>query len=224
MAGFGKVTFVGEFFNQAIVNIMYYRSTEWLPGQGNPFDDVLAILDAVIAHTKTAFLNCHVSDYTLLRAEAVGYDDTYGIVTSSPLVRTISEPGGFSGQTTNGAAVSCNIGLRCGGQVQINGIGVSKRNRGYMSIGPLSDSWVDNYSHLTGSVFLQALSNFAGVLDDNITVIAPAVTLTPIRIHEGWQRLPQPLPDVLVWRTYSDVKGYTLPRMASYRRSRQPEA
>jgi len=224
MAGFGKVSFVGEFFNQLIVNVFWFRSTEWLPGQGNPFDDVLAFLDGVVNAYKTKYLACKPDTYTLLRAEAVGYGSDFSIVTSSPLVRTIAQAGGIAGADTNGAATSCNIGLRCGEQVEINGLVKSKRNRGYLSIGPLADNWVDDYSHLVDATFNANLSTFAQALDDGITILAPAVTLTPIRIHEVWQRLPDPMPDVLLGRTYSDIKGYTLPRLSSFRRSRHPEA
>jgi len=64
------------------------------------------------------------------------------------------------------------------------------------------------------------LEHFAEVVDDQIIMISPPATLIPIRIHEKWQRLPKPLPDVLLWRTYSDVLGYTLPRFGAVRRSR----
>lgn len=225
MAGFGKFTLVGEFFNQRIVNILRYRSSDWAPLGGNPFDDLGAFVDAVLAKVQTSFLACMSTNYTLLRAEGVGYDDAYEIVTPSPLIRTVNAIGTFSSGATNGAATCANIGLMCGTQTQINGTGISQRNRGYISVGPLDDASVDNYSHVTpGSGFASNLNLFAQLLDDPITVLSPTVTLTPIRIHEKWQRLPAPLPDVLIFRTYSDVLGYTLPRLSSYRRSRRPEA
>lgn len=224
MAGFGKITFVGEFFNQRIVNVCWYRSTAWLPGQGNPFDDVLAFVTAAAATVGADLRSCHTSDYTLLRAEGVGYDDSFTIVTSSPLVLTVNGIGTRGALQTNGAGNSCNIGLRCGEQTQINGIGHSKRNRGYMSVGPLADAWVDNYSHLVDPTFDGALEGLAQSLMAPIVIVAPAVTLTPIRIHEKWLRNPAPIPDILIFRTYSDVLGYTLPRVTSFRRSRMPEA
>lgn len=224
MAGFGKVAFIGEFYNQLIVNIAWYRSTAWLPLQGNPFDDVLAFVDAANAEVGANLRSTHTSDYTLLRVEGVGYDDDFNIVTSSPLVRSVNLPGLRGALATNGAATSCNIGLRCGTQVQINGIGQSKRNRGYVSIGPLADAWVDSYSHLVDATFNNALIDLAASFMAPLTIVVPAVTLTPIRIHEKWMRNPAPIPDILIWRTYSDVLGYTLPRVAGFRRSRVPEA
>lgn len=223
MAGFGKVTFVGEYFNQSVVNIFHYRSTEWLPGQGNPFDDVLAFVVAVTNYISSQFLACLPTDYTLLRSEGVGYDNNFNIVTASPLVHSLSAAGTLGARDTNGAANAANIGLRCGEQVQINGIGTSKRNRGYLCLGPVGDADIDNYGHVSSSLRTR-MDTLAQKLDDGITVVAPAVTLTPIRVHAKFQRLPNPLPDVLLWRTYSDIKGYTLPRQATYRRSRRAEA
>lgn len=221
MAGFGKITFIAEHFSNSIVNVFHYRSTEWLPLQGNPFDDVQAILSAVCTKLMDAWLDCHNSDTTLLRAEAVGYDDAYNIVTSSPLVQTINTAGNDAGLPTTGSFISANIGLRCGEQVNINGIGQSKRNRGYLSIGPVSEGLVDSYGHLSGSA-LNVYNALAQVVDDPIVVVAPAVTLTPIRVHEKWLQVG-PL-RTLLFRTYSDVRGYTLPRKASVRRSRMGEA
>jgi hypothetical protein len=221
MSGFAKVAFKGEYQGQAVVNVFHYRSTEWLPGQGNPFDDTLAFIDAIIAHQKASFLALMVNGYKLNTVEGVGYDDAYTIVTPSPLVRTVNEFGSAGAGSTNGAANCLIVGLRCGGQTQINGIGQSQRNRGYLALGPLLDSEVDEASHISGNVFTLA-SNFAQKLDDGITVILPAVTLTPVRIHEKWLNVG-PL-KTLIFRTYSDVLGYTVRRVVSFRRSRVPEA
>lgn len=216
MAGFAKIAFIGEYFNQAIVNTFHYRSSAWLPLQGNPFDDSLAFLDAFIAHVQTAWMNCFPSDYTLLRAEAIGYDDAYNIVTSSPLVRTINDTGDLSGAATDGAAQAAILSFRLGEQTQISGVVKSKRNRGYICLGPVPSSFIDNYSHITGQ-WLTDCEDIAELLDDSLTIVAPAVTLVPVRIHTTKAF------GLVTGRTYSDVLGYKLPRCATYRRSRQPE-
>lgn len=221
MSGFGKVVFEGEFFNQKVVNVFHFRSTQWLPGQGNPFDDVLAFVDAVVAAYKTDFLSCMNSNYTLNKVVGTGYDDSYGIVTASPLIRDILETGTLGAADTSGAAQTAIISLRCGEQVQINGTGTSKRNRGYLAIGPIGETYIDDYSHLVGGM-VDALDTLAAHLDDGLTVLVPAVTLTPIRLHEKWVTVLGI--KTLAWRTYSDIKGYAIDRVASYRRSRRPEA
>lgn len=222
MAGFFRVAFEGEFFNQKVVNILHYRSTDWLPGGGNPFDDVLGALDDVIAEVKGTFMSCMLNQYTLSKVTGIGYDDTYNIVTGSPLVRSLNESGGRQAIANNGAATTGIISLRCGEQVLINGVtGKSKRNRGYLAVGPLADVDVDSYSHL--STECQGLfDTFAQHLDNQIVGINLLATLIPIRIHEKWTKVLN-VP-VLSWRTYSDVLGYAVNRVASYRRSRQPEA
>jgi len=221
MAGFAKVVFEGEFSGQKDVNVLHFRSAQWLPGQGNPFDDTLAFIDAVITKLRTSFLACHTQEYKLNVVSAVGYDDSYGIVTPSPLVRTVDAFGTIASTQTNGAANCAILSLRCGPQVQINGIGVSKRNRGYLALGPIADNSIDSFSHLDGTIFT-AVGNLGALLDDSIIMVAPAVTLTPIRVHEKYTGIG-PL-KVLLFRTYSDVLGYRVNRVASFRRSRIPEA
>jgi hypothetical protein len=219
MSGFGKITFKGEYANQPVVNVLHYRSTDWLPGGGNPFNDVLAFVDAVILTVKPKLINTLPSGYKLNDVEGVGYDDTYNIVTASPLVRTVNEFGTAGTGDTNGSAPCMIIGLRCGEQVQINNLGKSKRNRGYLAIGPTIDGAVDVYSHISGIQF--ALNELlAQAVASPVVVLLPPCTLTPIRIHEKWTTVLGA--KVLLWRTYSDVLGYRINRVASYRRSRQP--
>jgi len=222
MAGFGKVTLVGEYYSNAVVNVLHYRSSEWLPFQGNPFDDIDFILTAILLKVQTHFLAAMSTNYTLLRAEMVGYDDQYNLVTSAPVVQTINVAGGLGALETTGAWVCANIGLRCGEQVQINGIGKSKRNRGYIALGPVPEQSIDNYGHLVSGYRTVQLEPIAQDLMDDITVATPAVTLHPIRIHQKWVGIG-PLKTIL-FRTYSDVLGYTIPRVGSARRSRMPEA
>lgn len=221
MSGFGKVTFVAEHFSNSIVNVLWFRSQDWIPGQGNPFDDVQAFVEAVWATHETGWKYTHNVDTRLLRLEGVGYDDSFNIVTSSPIIKTIDEAGIRQSTPVMGSYQSATIGLRCGEQHQINGIGQSRRNRGYLSVGPITEADVDNYGHIT-SACTNDLAVWAPLLDNPIVLLVPAVTLVPIRIHEKFIGVG-PL-KVLVFRTYSDVLGYTLPRKGSVRRSRMGEA
>lgn len=220
MAGFCEITLEGEYYNQTICNVLRYRAQDWLPLQGNPFADSLAFVDALLAHLQVAYLNCMLTDYTLRRASGVGYLDDYTIATSSPVIRTIDQPGVVDAGGM-GAAQCAIINLMCGPQTQINGVGSTKRNRGYVAIGPLCETWVDDYSHLT-PVESGFLNTLGALLDDSIVMLSPAVTLVPIRIHSKWLKVG-PL-HTLIYRTYSDVRGYSLRHVASYRRSRQPES
>jgi len=222
MSGFGKVTFKGEYFNQAIVNVFHFRSSNWLPLGGNPFDDVLGFLDAVISTYVESFRQCLPSDYTLRSVEGIGFDDAYNVVTASPLIREpVGVHGGIAGASTMGAAPCAIIGLRCGPQQAINAGGISKRNRGYIAVGPMVETTVDNYSHLGADIF-GLLDTFAQHLDDTIIVPVALTNLIPVRIHEKWTTILGV--KHLDWRTYSDVQGYRINAVASFRKSRQPEA
>lgn len=219
MAGFGKIVLEGEYFAQQIVNVFWYRSVDWDPAGGNPFDDVLAFVDAFLAHCKADFLNCLTPDYTLLRGVGIGYADDFSVVTSSPLIRSVNEAGGSgASRQTTGAVIAANIFFRLGDQHQINGVVKSKRNRGYVAIGPVPEVFTDNYGHLDTGYITGALEPAAENFDDELTVIAPAATLIPIRIHQ------KKVGGVLVGRTYSDIAGFTLPRKFGVRKSRLPEA
>lgn len=219
--GFFKVAFVAEHYGNSIVNVLHFRSHDWAWNTGNPFDDVQATLEAVYAELGGPWLSCHNQDTRLLRLEGVGYDDAYNIVTASPLVKTVDLPGTRNSNETTGSFISANVGLRCGEQVQINNIGKSKRNRGYLSIGPIGEADVDAWGHLSLAV-TGLLDDFAQHLDNTITMLAPATQLVPVRVHEKWIGVLGKR--VLEWRTYSDVLGYTVPRSAAVRRSRMSEA
>lgn len=217
MAGFGKLTLVGEYFGNSIVNVFHYRSEDWLPFAGNPFDDMLTAIDAFLDHVKTEYLQGMTTNYTLLRCEGVGYSDNYTIVTDTPVVRTVNEPGGLD-QVTSGAMVCANIRFVLGQQTNINGIGHSKRNRGFIAYGPIGEIQVDNFGHIADGYVSGVLSPLAQKLDDTLTDLEAFTSLIPIRVHT------KRVGGILILRTYSDVVGYVLPRRASFRRSRLPEA
>jgi hypothetical protein len=221
MAGFGKVVYQGEYFNQKVVNILWYRSAAWLPGQGNPFDDVSAFLASVDTTVTVPLCNCLPDDYKLATIEGVGYDDSFQIITPSPVIYTVSQTGNRVSLASNGAAPCAIIDLRCGAQVPINGLGTSKRDRGYVAIGPMCDADIDDYSHVVPAE-VTLLETLAANLMLPIVIVNPAVTLQPIRIHQKFHTILGV--KTLAWRTYSDVLGYGVRRLAAVRRSRFPEA
>jgi hypothetical protein len=216
MAGFARISSVGEYFNQEVVNVYWYRSTEWFPNQGNPFTDTTGFVNQVRAQYEAALLAYLPTDFTMKEWSGIGYDDSLGIVTSSPVVVASNQHGGYS-TATDGAAQAANLSFVLGPQHAINGVGLSKRNRGYLSIGPISSEFIDNYSHL-GATAQGWLDDLGQLCMETITVVNPAVNLIPIRVHQAYML------GVKSGRSYSDILGYRLPRVATYRRSRQPEA
>jgi len=218
MAGFGKFTFIAEFFNQLIVNILWYRADALQWNAGNVFENAQSVTDTVADLMTPLFRDIMVSNSTLLRVEGTPYDDAMNPLIGSPYVKTINMAGLLTGTPTMGAATCAIIGLKCASQHQITGTGTSKRNRGYVAVGPISENWCDDYSHLSAEYVTGKLKPLADGLIRKIDVLLPPCELTPIRIHQKRVLLN------LGWMTYSDAVGYTLPRVVSYRRSRVPEA
>jgi len=223
MAGFAKITLVGEHYGNRIINVLRYRFDAYLLEDNNPYDDGLAFLDTCLATVQAPFLNGLPSTYLLQRGELVLYSDNYTVQNASPVLRSIEVNGAGGSLETTGSIICANVHLQCGLQHQINGVLKSPRNRGYIAYGPIGETYTDSYGHFTAS-FHTDLENFAKVLDDTLTCVAPPTAMIPIRIHEKWLNLPAPLHDTIIYRTYSDVLGYALPRRIATRKSRLPEA
>lgn len=218
MSGFGKFTVISEFFNQSIVNILWYRSQDLVWDQGNVFENAQSVTDTVADLLTPLYRGAMLSNSTLLRFECTPYNDAMEPLIGSPLIRTVNLPGLLTGEDTVGAATCAIIGLKCSQQVQIRGVGHSLRNRGYIAFGPMSEGWVDDYSHIQANYVDTKLKPLADGLIRKIESLIPLAELTPIRVHS--KKIIGPLE----WMTYSDVVGYTLPRVVSFRRSRVPEA
>ena len=226
MPGFMEIAIIGEHFAQRIVNTFAYRSTEYNPLGGDPFGDALKVCDDFWANCGTEYLTCFNANYRALRLEATVHQSNWDIVNNSPAVRTIDQPGAQSlggSLETTGSSVVGILGFYLGQQHQISGVGSSPRNRGYIALGPIPEVHVDSYGHLSNSE-AAAFDALGAKLDDVLVDVPLTASFTPIRIHQKFgPKLPL-LQRPVLYRTYSDVIGYRLPRVASWRRSRMPEA
>lgn len=219
MAGFGKITLVGEYYGNRVVNVLWYRSEQWLPLLGNPFTDMQQVVAGIMDGVQTVFLACMLSNYTLLRAEGVGYDDALNIVTYAPVTQTINLPGTHgTNEDSSGAVITAPINMVCGMQHQITGTGTNKRNRGYLAIGPLAEGDVDNYGHINQEFLNNAITDLAGQLDETVYIVGLLSSFVPIRLHKTR------VLGLNAGIAYSDVIGYTLPRRFGRRWSRMTEA
>ena len=227
MGGFAKVAIVAEHYGQKIVNTFSYRGIGWVPGySGNVYDEVQKLISDFWTNIQTEWLGCHNGNYRVLQVSGVGLNDAYHIVTPAPCFQTINVAGSLNTSAwleTTGSSVCANLSWALGEQVQINGVGHSLRNRGYISIGPIPEIGADSYGHIAQPM-IDAIEDVAKKLDDTLIDIPNATSFVPVRIHEKWVYNVWPLPNVLILRTYSDILGYRLPRVASWRKSRQPEA
>jgi len=218
MAGFGKMAIIGEYFGISIVNILWYRSVDWLPFGGNPFNDMVHAMNSVAGHLLPTWKAALPNDYTWLRMEGVGYADDFTVATPAPVIVTIEQAATGGASVTSGAVLTADIKFVLGAQHQINGSGHSKRNRGYIALSPIQEANVDNFGHLLTSWVTGPLAALAGALNDTVADIGGLTSLIPIRIHQ------KKVNKSIVWRTYSDLTGYSLPRVPGVRKSRRPAA
>lgn len=226
MAGFLKINVIAEHFAQSIVNTFCYRSVEWNPLGGDPFGDALKVMDDFWTNVQSEWLNSFNANYRVLRMEGTVHGNTFNIVNNSPAVRTVDATGlntASTAQETSGSSVCAILGWYLGQQTNISGIGQSPRNRGYIALGPVPEVFVDSYGHFDPDYITQ-INSLAAKLDDQLIDIPLTSTFIPVRIHQKFGPKILGLPRVVLYRTYSDVIGYRLPRVASWRRSRMPEA
>ena len=227
MSGFLRIAVIGSYYGQQVVNTFAYRSSDWpWVGVGNPFGDVLKVLDDFWTNAGSELKAIHNPDFRIDRLEGVAYTDAYAVATPQPVVRTINSLG--TNQTngvneTSGASVCATLGFIMGAQSQIIGLAQSPRNRGYISLGPVPEIYVDNSGHLSAA-YLSLVESLAEKLDDTLTDIPLTASFIPIRFHGKKEK--NLLDDHFHWKylTYADVIGYRLPAVASWRRSRMPEA
>jgi hypothetical protein len=107
--------------------------------------------------------------------------------------------------------------LQCGAPTQINGVGSTLRNRGYIALGPIGEQDVDNYGHIDAEFSLYNLEAFADALTDTIPDWLEALSLIPIRIHKTT------VLHIVTGRSYTDVLGYRVSRRFGKRWSRMAE-
>lgn len=217
MAGFAKITTVGNYLGSKIVNVFWYRSELWNPLAGNPFAAMAELLDAWWGECSDQWFQATMIESVMQKLEGVGYTDTLSEVPGSFNTKTILAPGVLGGPADS-SALTANISWRCGAQHQITGVGSSRRNRGSTAIGPIPSDRLSDDGHFLGDYIDTRINALATILATTILDVGALASIVPIRIHHARTLgVPSGI-------TYSDILGYGLPSVASYRRSRRPEA
>jgi hypothetical protein len=214
---FYRTSLVGAVAGQAVINVLWYRSGISLPGV-----DLLGFLDAINAEIQQTIWDngspgnmrdALPASYTLVSIETVGYADNYELLVDSPVTRSVNQSGNTDANT-NGPAV-CAI-LKANLEPAI-GPGVGLPKKGYLAIGPLTDSAVQNDGRLASTT--QTVMNTLGsALASNIVTEAPPAILYPIRT-----RVTR-VAGIVTYIGYRDVNGFVCRPVAKFRRSRLPEA
>jgi len=218
MAGFGKITVVGNAGGQNIVNVFWYRSEQWFPLLGDPFTTMQEVIDHWILVNLNTWLFCHPGAYVLQRVEGVGYNNAMVEQDGSTAVRTVQEVGTGNGGEFDSYALTANITWICGPQHQISGVGSSQRNRGTTAIGPVASEKISDSGHFVGNYISQDVDAAANTLRSQLVDFQAISNLTPVRLHTAVAL------GIKTGTTWSDILGYKLPTKVSVRRSRLPEA
>jgi hypothetical protein len=103
----------------------------------------------------------------------------------------------------------------------ILGNGIKPPKRGYIAVGPIESSNIDNSGHLIDAIFLNLVHPFHALTDalsSNLTNLVPPVQFWPIRVHQ------EKVLGLFKIRSYADISSCTLRRLTTYRRSRMAEA
>lgn len=227
MSGFLRIGVQGTYLGQQVVNTFDYRSADWpWVGVGNPFADVLKVLQDFWVNCGNEYKSLLNANFQFEQLQGTAYTDGFAVATPQPVIYTLNTPGTMpngAGALTVSPSLCCTLGFIMGDQHHIIGSGTSLRNRGYVSLGPVTEGSCTTDGHLTSS-FVLAVEALAQKLDDTLLDVPLTASFIPIRFHGkkvknlltghwGWQFL-----------NYSDVVGYRLPHVVSWRKSRRPEA
>jgi len=215
MSGFAKVVLRGKAGSQEIINVLWYRSDDWVPLVDLAIVTHLDVLtQAVIDHVWPALRDLLTDDYSLKDVTAVPYDGSLVEVAPGGFTRTVNEAGTQASDLFDTFGHTANIRFFCGPLVDISGIGVNKRNRGYFALGPIGNAVVTNEGDLVDAGYVALINVLADKLDDTLFSLWEAVSFIPIRVHHKRTL------GINTGMAYSDILGYALPNKTGYRRSR----
>lgn len=215
--GLYKVVLKGRYSNQNIINILYYRlGIDFVPGDFNLAGaDTLAALvrDQVWTGGMRGRMN---NNYLLDKIEVYPMDVTFELLYQLPYTLEVGEYGMAGASPTNGPTSCAIVKFNLEPTTPlVNGFVAPKR--GYIALGPLADSFVDNSGYLENADY-NAWSTAVQVFAENLESVLPPVVFFPIRIHRKTD------PILGVTQGWADVQSCTINHRASFRRSRLPEA
>lgn len=214
---FLRVTLNGEFGGQAIVNVLWYRTTSPIP----TLADFLGYSEALAAEIETEIWSPVIGrsmkslmpeDYTLATIVVDGVDEDGLAMTTTPHIRVVNEPGEAAGLCDTPAV--CAI-LRFNLEPAF-GPGVGLPTGGYLAIGPIVSANVNNDASLEEGA-RGAYDDLGANFSANRVTEAPPGLFYPVRVRLNPTGLPFPI-------GYRDVDTCVCKPYVSFRRSRMPRA
>lgn len=205
-------------------NTLFYRLGVGIDWGGLTMAGSKELTDQWIEQYCEAFLNLMSNSYTLDQITTYAYDSTtFDLIFQQPYTGAL----GSAGQITSAIRdyATCLIWKFVLEPVAVVGNGPKPPRKGYFAYGPVPGAFLDNTGHIsteieTPTTYNAARSAFEQTLYGDVGTILDPGIFYPIRVHQ----------DKLVGSnlfkitSFADVQGVTLRRLASWRRSRQPEA
>jgi len=220
---FYQVTLNGINNQQRIANILWYRTAPLSEPVETLFDlqsalaaevrDKIWLNGGVYPTAPNALRNFTITGYTLQSIFVNSWDDIFNPISSEPYTLEVNQAGLKSGNY--GGPAPCAILHATTEPVAGPGIGLPRG--GYLAIGPLLDTDVQDNGTLTTTAMSELTSCGVRLASDMVTVFPPA-TLYPIRT-----RVTR-IAGVVTNISYRDVSAFTPRLRASFRRSRVAEA
>ena len=215
---FYKAVLNGSSGGQDIKNVLYYRSGLGVDVSGLTLAGTEALAGNIEQEVWPALKKMLSVNYTLETIDVSAINDEFQMVYQMPFSRTVGETGSMTADS-NGTAGCMNFKFNLEPTSILNGI--KPPSRGYIAVGPFSSSLIQNDGYLTPAFMNSAdVAEACAALAQNIEQLLPvAFVWYPIRLKQS-----RILGGLVHWEAYSDIKGCSLSRRASFRRSRVPEA
>jgi hypothetical protein len=216
-----KVVLDGSFQGQKINNILYYRNGAGLDIGGLTLGGAKEVADAVKAIVWPALKVVLPDTYILNQINSYVYNDqTFDLLYQVPFTLGVQETGLENGHSYNGPAVCAIMKFILEPHIVLAN-GVKPPVRGYLAIGPISDTRVNN----DGSLSLVEPQNLqwdaiCAVMANNVYTVLPIpAAFFPIRVHQDKVGIVEKLKIT----SFSDVQACVMRHQTSFRRSRMPE-
>jgi hypothetical protein len=214
-----KTVLHGSCFGQEIDNILYYRTGLGVDISGLTLSGAGEVNNLVKLHVWPAIKTLLSSNYTL--NEIVTYvinENSFDFVYQNPQSLPVVEAA-TGGEATDGIApcLICKLNLE---PTTVFANGVAAPKRGYLAFGPVASTWIDSDGHIHGDYYTATngeLVNVATAVSQNLVSVIPPALFFPVRVHQA------KVAGIFKIQSYADIDRAEFRRLASFRRSRQPE-
>ena len=214
-----KAILQGSYAGQAVNNLLYYRNAPNTDLEGLTFGGTQELCTLIKSSIWPHLQAVMVPKYTLASITAYVYsDNTFQLMYQNPYTLAVDEPGQAAG-VADGSMTTLifKFGLE---PVPLIGNGPKPPKRGYVAVGPVNDTWLDDEGH----VQTEFMNNPSGVgralcdaLSTNLASLIPPALYYPIRVHS------EKVLGIFHITSYADVNSCSIRRLSSFRRSRQLE-